>query len=485
MNRFVKHNMLLIAVFAVSGVVAAALMIYALIEYVQMAQVIGNIDKLRQEIETIGKQTPRPVDENKPRIEADIQLYQKCAAELRAHFGRPMQPAVDAFIAAIQPDRKPAAEKKEGEEAPEEPEPLTEANFIAKFKEGWDPIPATQYAQQNYFLESKFRPNYPKWRQGTAAFAELAKMHTFEKITDNNVDEILLSAMGIPRRLQGRPEELQRIFNEFRERVNESLEGKIDLTEQANRFGFPSDSASAYARADYPILLEHMNILYDMLLRLKAPKDPKDTMEPTLRIIHNIRIRNTAGNPEAGDGGAEGGMGGGEAGSKWGGSVETTGSFSNYHYTLVVSGPMEAIRDVAVKLANAYKDRRIYIVRSVFLYAEENRAAALFTPAEVNESENTTNSEPREAAPAAPTTGRRRGRRSAVAAPETGENTQAQGDAEAAKKKREEAERKKAFLERQKSLPLHERYGYGEILVGGDKDYRAVIDIDYVVLNRQ
>ena len=64
MNRFVKHNMLLIAVFAVSGVVAVALMIYALIEYVKMAQVIGTIDQLRGEIETIGKQTPRPVDEN-------------------------------------------------------------------------------------------------------------------------------------------------------------------------------------------------------------------------------------------------------------------------------------------------------------------------------------------------------------------------------------------------------------------------------------
>ena len=42
----------------------------------------------------------------------------------------------------------------------------------------------------------------------------------------------------------------------------------------------------------------------------------------------------------------------------------------------------------------------------------------------------------------------------------------------------------KAFLERQKSLPIHERYGYGEILIGGEKDFRAVIDIDYVELNR-
>ena len=480
MNRFVKNNMLLIAVFVISGVAAVALMIYALIEYVQMAQQIGKIDELRSQIETIGKQTPRPVDENKPRLEADIKLYEKSAADLRSHFGRPMQPAVDAFIKAIQPDRKPAA-KKEGEDAPEEPEELTEESFMAKFKEGWGNIQPTQYAQQNYFLESKFRPNYPKWRKGTAAFAELAKNHTFEKITDNNVDEILLSAMGIDRRLQGRPDELQRIFNEFRERTNEMLEGKIDLTEQANRFGFPSDSAGAYAKADYPILLAHMNIIYDMLQRLKAPKDPKDTKEPTLKIIHDIRIRNTAGNPDNGDAGVEGGGGmPGDTPSKWAGSIESAGDFSSYHYTLVVSGPMEAIRDVAIKLANAYKDRRVYIVRSVFLYAEENRAAMLFAPTEVNEPENNAGVE--QPAVVAQPTGRRRGRRAQQVVID--QPTQTQDNDAAAKKKREEAERMKAYLEKQKTLPFHERDGYGEILVGGDKDFRAVIDIDYVVLNR-
>ena len=480
MNRFVKHNMLLIAVFAVSGVVAVALMIFALIEYVQMASAIGKIDKLRGEIEAIGKQTPRPVDENKPRIENDIKLYEKSAAELRAHFGRPMQPAVDAFIAAIQPEKKPAKKPAEGEEAPEEPEPLTEATFIAKFKEGWDAIPPTQYAQQNYFLDSKFRPNYPNWRKGTEAFAAAAKAHTFEKITDDNVDEILLSAMGIPRRLQGRSEDLQQIFNELRERVNEMLDGKIILSEEANRFGFPSDSAATYARADYPILLDHMNIVYDMLARLKDPKDPKDPKEPLLKIIHSIRIRNTAGSPDAG---GEGGGGvGGEGGSAWSGSIETLGSFRTYHYTLIVSGPMEAIRDVAVKLANAYKDRRIYIVRSVFLYAEENRAASLFAPTEANESENNTGESKPETP--APTVGRRRRGRSQVVEQPAGGGQQEESADAAAKKKREEAERMKAFLERQKSLPVHERYGYGEILIGGERDFRAVIDIDYVELNR-
>ena len=468
MNRFVKHNMLLVAVFAVSGAVAVALMIFALIEYVQMASVLDTIDKLRDDIVTIGKQTPKPVDENKPRIASDIELYRKSSAELRSHFGRPMQPAVDAFIAAIRPEIPPAPpKKKEGEEGEEvkAPEVLTEATFIAKFHEGWDQIPATQYPQQNYFLDSKFRPNYPNWKKGTEAFAALAKEHTFEVINTNNVDEILLSAMGIPRHLQGRPEELQRIFNEFRQRVNEALDGKIDLTEQANRFGFPSDAAGSYAVADYPILLDHMNIIHDMLIRLKEPNDPKNPKEPLLKVIHDIRIRNGAAN--------EG----------WKGSVEGSGSFSVYHYTIVATGPMEAIRDVAVKLANAYKDRRIYIVRSVFLYAEENRAASLFTLTESSESETKTPQKKDETSSAAPVRGRRRGGRAAVA-PATAAEDQAKAAEEAAKKKREDAERMKEFLRRQAGLPVEKRYGYGEILIGGSRDFRAVFDIDYVVLNR-
>ena len=52
---------------------------------------------------------------------------------------------------------------------------------------------------------------------------------------------------------------------------------------------------------------------------------------------------------------------------------------------------MESIRSMVATLDNAFADRRVYIVKSIFLYAEENSAANLFeagTPKDGEENKN-------------------------------------------------------------------------------------------------
>ena len=38
--------------------------------------------------------------------------------------------------------------------------------------------------------------------------------------------------------------------------------------------------------------------------------------------------------------------------------------------------------------------------------------------------------------------------------------------------------------EREAKKPYYERFGYGDILIGSGKDFRAIIDIDYIELKR-
>jgi len=461
-NRFVKNNILLISVSAVSAAVVLGLLVFSLIKYVKMAGYVSDIDKLRSEIASLVKKSPAPVDENKPRIEQDIQLFSRTAGILRSHFGRPMEPAVDKFIATL----KELPRKDENGEVIQ-PEPLTKEKFLADFKEGWDQIDGKDYPAKNYFLNSKFRPRYANWNEATKAFAAAAQPFTFEKITSDNVDDILLAAMGIPRALRGNPVELQRIMNDFRSSLVGELDNQIMLTSQAVKFGLPIDTPLAVAKEDYSEIVTHMNIIHDMMTRVKPAG---------LKVIHNFSIRTGSEgggmpegeNPDAGQNGGK---------TVFANSGEKVGDYTIYHYTVEVTGSMDAIREIPKLLDSGYQDRRVYIVRSVFLYAEENGADSLFLPDEVVVAENNNG----EGSQIAVQTVRRRRRRGPQVQQEQVEESPEMKEEEERRKREEE---RKRFEERQAKLPYNERIGYGDVLIGAGNEFRAVIDVDYAVLNR-
>ena len=65
-KRFVKNNIGLLAVVSVCAVVATGLLIFTLIEYVQMYVCISKIEDFRKQVGEIIAQKPAPVDDNRP-----------------------------------------------------------------------------------------------------------------------------------------------------------------------------------------------------------------------------------------------------------------------------------------------------------------------------------------------------------------------------------------------------------------------------------
>ena len=86
MNRFVRNNLFLIIACVAAGVAAVGLLVFSIIRYTEMARCIAEIEQFRQQIIQLGKKVPAPVDENKPLIKQDIQLYTRLAGELEAYF---------------------------------------------------------------------------------------------------------------------------------------------------------------------------------------------------------------------------------------------------------------------------------------------------------------------------------------------------------------------------------------------------------------
>ena len=140
--------------------------------------------------------------------------------------------------------------------------------------------------------------------------------------------------------------------------------------------------------------------------------------------------------------------------------------FRVYHYTVAFSGTMDSIRDALRALDGANKDNRTYVVRSICLYAKENGAGLIMDPGNVSSQDERPeeNDEP---------TVRRRRRRGGV-----------QAEPERRDRQNKDDEIKRQIAEREAALPPHQRADYGMILIGGESECVAFVDVDYVVLEQ-
>lgn len=472
-NRFLKKNFWLLAAVSACSLVALGLLIFTLVEYVQMYGYITKVEDFRKQIEKIIRQRPAPVEGNKPLLQQDIELYSKVAAELRLHFGHPMQPALDKFFSVLRV-RKGAF----GEDTPDQ---IDQARFMEEFHKSWDSIDPHNYPRQRFFLNSEFQPKFANWHQAQAEFIKAAQPYTLELLSADNADEVLLSSLGIPRRLAGENDRLMRVINEVREQLIKELGDKVQLAVGASGLGFgivgPGENrqenaaaaSQGFAPDDFPIILEHLGIISDMLRRSNGSG---------IKTIFDVRIRlGESGNNKEGEGGGQ------ERSKGYQNSVETVGAYRIFHYQLEVSGTMESIRNLVKQLDNAYGDRRVYLVKSIFLYAEENGAAGLFSGAGEETPESGVKASGAQAVqqpvPSPSRRSRRRSRRNVEAMDEVQES---QSNTELERKRKQE-EALRRYQEQQARLPYDKRDGYGDVLIGGGETFRALIDVEYVALS--
>ena len=100
-NRFVKNNLILISVISLSSVIALALLVFALVEYVRMSAAIFETNSLRTKIGELIKKSPAPVVGNRKPIMDDTAVFAAAAKDFRSKFVRPMDQAVSDFIATL------------------------------------------------------------------------------------------------------------------------------------------------------------------------------------------------------------------------------------------------------------------------------------------------------------------------------------------------------------------------------------------------
>ncbi len=443
MNRFVKNNLVLFIVLGLSVAVALVLLVWTAIRYTQMTRYINETDKLRKQIGELISKTPAPVDDNKPRISADIELYSKTAAGLQQRFGHPMAPAVDAFIKELKLTPKEA--KAEGA-----PKTITLEWLKEQFHEGWDRIDSNNSAQQGVFYK-QFQRRFSNWTEALQEFRKVAEQVTTEPIAEYNIDEVFLSAIGIPRTMQGNPENLAKFISDFRYKLLDMLAGKVAVGPDASHFSFEENTV--YQPEEYPLVERNWDIIGDLVQRIS---------KSGVKELTAFRKRSLAG--------------------------EESSGYQLYHFSFEVIGSIANIRKLVADIDNAIPANRVYLVRSVSLYALNDPAEALFSqestlPQDFIDSlvqqEMRRNAAVKTQTTAVPAVRGRRGRRQVAPVMETPESTTLSSEEMQVRR----AQAVKAFEEAEKKKKYFERFGYGDTLVGGSDECRAVIDVDYIMQN--
>lgn len=402
--NFIKKNIILCLALGATLVASAVLVMYIFVGHGHMTRSLQKIEEIKSEITKVQRQKPKPHKTNLIRIQKDVSEYQVKIEQLHSFFGQPYRDAYNSYVNALGKD-------------------MTNEKFIGLFEEFWNKN-AIRGSNQRILFDRFNTQSFAPFDLNKARdiFKNIYKDQTVETIDDGNINEIIMHAIGVPRRMS--PLQCKMVLSSIQENLLELIKSNqiyTGTTVTTFTFGNYLGTTTLPPEEDIPSIIEQLTIIGDIFKRIA---------QSGVKSVENI-----------------------ERGALFG--IEE-GKFRTYSYTFTLIGKMDELRAFINLLSEAYASKRVYVVRNITLAKLEDKAQELLTeghsfrtPVAV-----AARTEP-EAVPAAPARGRPGARL-----------TEAQIAEERAK-----AEAK---------LPYYERANYAETLIGASKDVRMEISFDYI-----
>lgn len=461
MNKFIKKNMVLVIVLAVTLISVGVMAFLVTREHGTMQAYIKQTEGLKDTIKDLIKQKPAPVEGNLERLRKDAEGYKEKFKEISVLFGRPFYPAAKKFAEEMG---------------------MSVEEFRLKLAAFWDSNKASGVTRDQMYGMFKASFNNPeKWDKAIQHFTVDAQKYTLERIDENNVDEIMLASFGLARNLRFSGPRCDVFMKDLRfalvDLYNADKDKIIEFGPAASSFSF--DFKALPERETIPDIVKCWKIIDDMAKRLVGTG---------ITYLDSFSKESLTGRVE--------------------------GNYTTYRFTIGVRGDLNSIRKVVDNLYNAYPDRRVYIISGIALAKSNDEAEQLIIEAESKLYGGSILDENPEFKPVAPPT---QPSPDMAAPPPPPEEPGAAAVAAAPKSRAEVlkfTESKESELQRKKDLenemmeqkrkqqeklnkakqvdndpdrdlPYFQRRSYGKVIIGADKQCRAVIDIDYVVYTGQ
>ena len=406
-KRFLKYNKSLVAVIGVSLIIVLFMLVIVIFKYLEMVQANTEVTQMRnviKDLQDARKNKVAVIEGNFGRLKEDYQVYSEKNELIRPYFGHPYNNALDAMAKEM------------------------------KWKNG-DDVAKKFYDYLNVDTNEDLNNRYKRfkrehnsanraWDRAIAAFMKEAQKVSFEVIDADNVDDIFLQSIGLPREMVGRDyaaraEVLSK--NEIKLRTY-VLTKKIEIEEAAQDFSLRQVGMNKFADA-----MQNMEIVGDLVPRLiksapaveenkGAENNGEEKNNKVVEYIKSINTFNYLGKSE----------------------YPEDNNVIVHKYRISFTGTMEALRNVIRDLNSAIFDNRVYVLRNLKLNVpEKDSEIALvlgITKVEAEKDE--------------------------------------QGVVREVKMKSED------------HLPYNKRRDYGKTLIGNNPFFNITMDLDYMILKQ-
>lgn len=327
-KRFLKYNKSLVAVIGVSLLIVLFLLFIAIFKYLEMVQANAEVNEMRdtiRDLQDARKNKVAVIEGNLGRLKQDYLVYAEKNALIRPYIGHPYNKALDAMAAAMK--------WKNGDEVA---------------KRFYDFLNADSRESLNDRYK-RFKMDYNRagnaWNNAIDVFKKEAQKVSFEPIDSDNVDDIFLQAIGLPREMTGRDySDRIKVLDKNETRLTTFVLGKnIEVDEAAKDFALRKagmNNSNQIAES-----MQNMEIVGDLVTRLLkgAPADRN------IRYIRAINAFSYNGKTE----------------------YSEDNRITVYKYSITFTGTMSALRNVIRNLNSAIIDSRVYVLRNLKLNAPE------------------------------------------------------------------------------------------------------------------
>ena len=325
--NLIKKNIILFSVLTIALGLSAFFVYKVINETNNMNSAAVKVEELKKKITELNKQTPIPNKPNYDKIMADAKNIAEKTKKLNKIFGKIYLPAAKAFTKALG---------------------VPYEDFVEQWKKAYD----SKGEDSRDLFFSKFFAKFGKEKVESAMNAFYATIKNKEKSLESlnaaNINDSIMEAFGLPRSIQPIScktylMDMQDNFIAYMEEAankddNPFILGTGVEGNSVEKFTFDKFEGGALPRPnEVAFIFKHLKLIEDILIRLKTTG---------VQSLDEITKESLQG--------------------------ELKSEYLVFTYTLKLSAPLKNIRLFINSLLEAFKQNRIYVIKTIALTSKED-----------------------------------------------------------------------------------------------------------------
>jgi len=324
--NILKKNILLVVVLLITLILAGTMVFFVIKATGKMRKSSDSVEELRKKINELNEQSPAPVKKNLEHITNDHKMITKKVKEILPVFGIPYKEALERFAQALDKD-------------------------VDEMRDEWKKIYRSEIKKGSnrsiIFVTYLSTFDSVKMAQALEIFKSTVHDNSLEVINETNINGCIMEALGLPRKMEAMSckQHIRDMQTEI-VRYMKTLKNPDDPKEVPFSFKNATVEKLSFEKYDNAMprpdevafIFKHWRMIEDLCIRLKTSN---------ITYLELIKRDNL---------------------------LKGTAVAKNYlvfKYTLNLKGSQNSVRAFLNSLLDAYKDNKIYIVRSISLTSND------------------------------------------------------------------------------------------------------------------